>query len=239
MPWRQPGGQRRAGEGGDREPDPSVGREADDLVERRGRVRDVDRPRERVERRLNVDGQSRAGERGLRVGGGERDRRAGRHRAGLPRHGRPAVVGDDRAGRALHRGGGTDDRRRHRRGGHDRRSSAPWPTGEPPLPVAVTTTDSVVPMSSGVSVYEDAVAAAIGTQAAPVASQRRHWYANELGEPVHEPANVVSVWPAWARPDTAGATIAAGLARAPSFRPGRPPAWAATRRPPFRSATSP
>ena len=45
---------------------------------------------------------------------------------------------------------------------------------EPPLPVAVTISDSVEPMSSGVSVYDDAVCAAIGTHAAPVASQRRH-----------------------------------------------------------------
>ena len=45
---------------------------------------------------------------------------------------------------------------------------------EPPLPVAVTTSDSVVPMSSGVSVYVDVVAPAIAAHAAPVASQRRH-----------------------------------------------------------------
>ena len=83
---------------------------------------------------------------------------------------------------------------------------------EPPLPVAVTTTDSVAPMSSGVSVYVEIVALARVTHPAPVASQRRHWYANELGAPVHEPANVVSVWPAMATPETDGATIADGLA---------------------------
>ena len=86
---------------------------------------------------------------------------------------------------------------------------------EPPFPVAVTTSDSVAPMSSGVSVYEDVVAFAIGAHAPPVASQRRHWYANEVGAPVHEPAKVVSVWPACVMPETLGATIADGLLAVP------------------------
>ena len=38
---------------------------------------------------------------------------------------------------------------------------------------------------------------------------------NEVGAPVHDPTNVVSVCPAWNTPDTDGATIAAGLAAVP------------------------
>jgi hypothetical protein len=42
-------------------------------------------------------------------------------------------------------------------------------------------------------------------------SQRRHWYAYEIGAvPVHDPADVDSVEPACATPDTTGNDVFAG-----------------------------
>ena len=80
---------------------------------------------------------------------------------------------------------------------------------EPPLPVAVTTSESVEPMSPGESVYVDAVASRMAVHSAPPALQRRHWYANEVGAPVQVPTEVVSVCPACAVPMTVGGRSAA------------------------------
>ena len=38
-------------------------------------------------------------------------------------------------------------------------------------------------------------------QFAPSASQRRHWYTNVVGEPLHVPLLVVSVLPSWGVPE--------------------------------------
>ena len=46
---------------------------------------------------------------------------------------------------------------------------------EPPLPVAVTTSEIVEPMSPGESVYVDVVAPTMAVHCAPPALQRRHW----------------------------------------------------------------
>ena len=45
----------------------------------------------------------------------------------------------------------------------------------PPGPVAVTTTRTVLPTSAVTDVRVEPVAAAMSTQLAPDASQRRHW----------------------------------------------------------------
>src|SRR5215210_355966 len=48
-------------------------------------------------------------------------------------------------------------------------------------------------------------------QAAPAASQRRHWYAISIvGVPVHSPGSAVSVRPSRATPLTVGATVLTG-----------------------------
>src|SRR4029077_15799408 len=46
---------------------------------------------------------------------------------------------------------------------------------EPPLPVAVTTSEIVAPMSPGESVYDAAVAPRMAVHCDAVPSQRRHW----------------------------------------------------------------
>ncbi len=105
---------------GDRDPDPPVGREADDLVGRRRRVRDVDRPRQRGRPAARRRGRAPFPPSASFVSrGGERHRGADRDGAGLPRHRRARVVGDDGAGHARLRGRGAGDRRRHRRRGDD------------------------------------------------------------------------------------------------------------------------
>jgi hypothetical protein len=51
----------------------------------------------------------------------------------------------------------------------------------------------VEPMSPALRVYVAADAPRTAAHCVPVALQRRHWYANELGAPVHVPTEVVSV----------------------------------------------
>src|SRR5205085_1321702 len=67
---------------------------------------------------------------------------------------------------------------------------------EPPALVAVTTSETVAPMSPGVSEYVDWVAPGIAAHDAPLGSQRRHWYTNAVGEPVHVPTDELSCCPA-------------------------------------------
>src|SRR5665213_1366644 len=52
---------------------------------------------------------------------------------------------------------------------------------------AVTVARSVCPASAAAGTYLLAVAPAIEEQLAPVASQRSHWRAKEVGEPAHVP----------------------------------------------------
>ena len=86
---------------------------------------------------------------------------------------------------------------------------------EPPAPVAVTTSDTVVPMSPGVSVYVASVAPVIAAHVTPVTSQRRHWYANDVGDPVHVPTEDESCWPAVVVPAMLGAVVATGRVAEP------------------------
>jgi hypothetical protein len=50
------------------------------------------------------------------------------------------------------------------------------------------------------------------TQAEPVASQRSHWYAKLVGEPVHEPCVSVNIWPSHGMPEMAGRAVSVGTA---------------------------
>ena len=65
--------------------------------------------------------------------------------------------------------------------------------GVEPFPfVAVTTTRIVPPTSAPANVYVLAVAPEMSEQLAPAASQRRHWYAKLVGEPLQVPVDAVS-----------------------------------------------
>src|SRR5205807_726982 len=76
---------------------------------------------------------------------------------------------------------------------------------EPPFPVAVTTSESVKPMSPGVSTYDDPVAPLTALQPLPAASQRCHWYVNATGlPPFHVPGTAASGVPALAVPAIVG-----------------------------------
>jgi len=86
---------------------------------------------------------------------------------------------------------------------------------EPPALVAVTTSDTVAPMSPGVSVYVDCVAPVIAAQDAPLGSQRRHWYTNAVGDPVHVPTDELSCCPATVVPAMLGSVVATGLVAVP------------------------
>jgi hypothetical protein len=75
---------------------------------------------------------------------------------------------------------------------------------EPPLFDAVTAARSVDPTSPLPSAYEADDAPLTFEHAPPLLSQRRHWYAYEVGEPLQLPTETVSVWPATALPLTTG-----------------------------------
>ena len=60
------------------------------------------------------------------------------------------------------------------------------------------------------STYVLSVAPPIFEQLPPSASQRRHWYMNVVGEPLHVPLLVVSVLPSWAVPEIVGGDWFAG-----------------------------
>ncbi len=73
-----------------------------------------------------------------------------------------------------------------------------------PVPVAVTTSESVAPMSSGVSVRFGPVACWIAMHEVPPELQRRQRYVNFVGEPVQVPTELVSTCPTWAVPAITG-----------------------------------
>src|SRR4051794_41405429 len=81
----------------------------------------------------------------------------------------------------------------------------------PPAFVAVTTTRTVLPTSTGTRSYVAAVAPVMSAQLAPAASQRCHWCAKEIaGVPVHVPSPAVSVCVSVVVPVTDGAAVFAG-----------------------------
>ena len=75
---------------------------------------------------------------------------------------------------------------------------------------AETTTCSVEPTSPATGVYCAVVAFVTATQDAPAASHRRHWYANDVGDPDHAPAVAISARPTCAVPSTTGGAVLAG-----------------------------
>src|SRR3954451_21282835 len=82
----------------------------------------------------------------------------------------------------------------------------------PPLPVAVTTSESVEPMSSGVSVRRGPSACGIATHELPAALQRRQRYVNFVGDPVHVPTELFRICPFWALPRICGGLTLVGEA---------------------------
>ena len=106
--------------------------------------------------------------------------------------GNPVFTGTDNGGGALTAAVGSDSA-----------------TGEGPAPfVAVTATRSVRPTSPVTGAYVGSVAAAIGLQLEP--EQDCHWYAYELGLPLHAPALALSVWPTSGTPVTVGGAVFTG-----------------------------
>ena len=82
---------------------------------------------------------------------------------------------------------------------------------EPATFEAVTTTRSVQPTSAEVSPYVCATAVSMFPQFAPPESQRRHWYANEIGcVPDHVPGSADNVCPACPLPETVGTAVFTG-----------------------------
>jgi hypothetical protein len=81
---------------------------------------------------------------------------------------------------------------------------------DPPLAVAVTTSERVEPMSSGVRVRCERVARGIATHETPLALQRRQRYVNFVGEPVHVPTVLLRIRPSCAVPRICGGLTLAG-----------------------------
>jgi len=83
---------------------------------------------------------------------------------------------------------------------------------EPAEFFAVTVARTVCPTSLDVSTYVEAAAPEIAEQLFPFESQRCQAYVYEIGvTPTHVPVDALSVCPGTAEPDTAGATVLAGL----------------------------
>ena len=51
----------------------------------------------------------------------------------------------------------------------------------------------------------------MSTQVAPPSVDCCHWYANDVGEPVHVPTAASSVRPPWMKPAIVGGTVLAGF----------------------------
>ena len=101
---------------------------------------------------------------------------------------------------------------------------------EPSAFRAVTRERIVLSMSSFFSTYVLSVAPPMFEQLPPLASQRRHWYTNEVGEPLHVPLLVVSVLPSWAVPEIVGGDWFPGAAWGAAAPPvSARPATAASR----------
>ena len=83
---------------------------------------------------------------------------------------------------------------------------------------AVTRERIVLSTSTFFSTYVFSVAPPIVAQLPPSLSQRRHWYVNVVGVPLHVPLLVVSVLPSWAVPEIVGGDVVPRR----SLRGGRP-----------------
>jgi hypothetical protein len=59
-------------------------------------------------------------------------------------------------------------------------------------------------------VYDLEVAPAIALHSLPLRLQRRHWYLNSVGDPVHDPWAAVSLWCTRGLPDIAGRAVMPG-----------------------------
>jgi hypothetical protein len=81
---------------------------------------------------------------------------------------------------------------------------------EPAAFVAVTTIRSVLPASADTSVYVLLVAPLMLAHEAPALSQRRHWYAYDVGAPLQLPVEAVSVWPTTVLPLIVGSAVFVG-----------------------------
>jgi hypothetical protein len=81
---------------------------------------------------------------------------------------------------------------------------------EPPAFDAVTTTRNVLPTSVEVNASDDPVAPATSAHEPPPESQRRHWYAYDVGLFDHEPVDADSVWPCCAVPLMVGRNVFTG-----------------------------
>ena len=78
---------------------------------------------------------------------------------------------------------------------------------EPFTFVAVTTTRTVWPTSAATRTYVELVAPVISAQLAPVVSQSRQRYANEVGLPVQFPVDAASDCPCCAVPAIVGSAV--------------------------------
>ena len=78
----------------------------------------------------------------------------------------------------------------------------------PPGFVAETVTRMVAPRSAEATLYCAVVAPVMSAQIEP--SQRRHLYANDVGDPVHDPVDDWSVEPTWATPLITGTDVDVG-----------------------------
>ena len=82
---------------------------------------------------------------------------------------------------------------------------------EPTEFVPVTTTRKVKPTSAATAVYDCELAPAMSLQLLPDESQRRHWYAYEIGcVPDHVPGSADSTCPACAVPLIVGSAVLLG-----------------------------
>jgi hypothetical protein len=77
----------------------------------------------------------------------------------------------------------------------------------------------VWPASAVLTTYVFCVAPAMFTQDAPLVLQRRHWYWNAVGLPVHVPFSAVSVSPTFAVPLIVGGAVFAGNAATADVTP--------------------
>ena len=160
-----------------------VGRVAEHRPRRlRVRVHEIEGPaesRRRQSRHRERDLGARNGESTGEVG--QRDGLADRNRARLPRHGRAPVGRSGGCRRCPGDRLGADRDRRQRRGDDDVGRRRRSPRRRRPCRSRSRRAESVVPMSSGVSVRRVPVACGIATQEVPLALQRRQRYVNFVG----------------------------------------------------------
>ena len=80
----------------------------------------------------------------------------------------------------------------------------------PPEFVAATVTRTVLPASPETGVYDEPVALLMSVQPAPDEPQSFHWYAYEVGAPVHEPFDAFRAFPTCGVPETDGKVVLPG-----------------------------